>query len=59
MIALRSNSRISTTGLRWNLSPADAFPIFSSLGLSNEIMDYPTIEVDHGVFLLIVTSRDL
>ena len=35
MIALRSNSRISTTGLRWNLSPADAFPIFSSLGLSN------------------------
>ena len=59
MIALRSNSRISTTGLRWNLSLADAFPIFSSLGLSNEITDYPTIEVDHGVFLLIVTSRDL
>ena len=59
MIALRSNSRISTTGLRWNLSRDDAFPIFSSLGLSNEITDYPTIEVGHGVFLLIVTSRDL
>ncbi len=59
IIALRSDSRISTTGLRWNSSLADTFPVFSSLGLSNEVTDDPTIEVDHGVFLLIVTSRDL
>lgn len=59
IIALESDSQISTTGLRWNLSLADAMPIFSSLGLSNEIVDRPTIEVVQGVFLVIVTSRDL
>ncbi|GEM_PF-227335 len=59
LIALTSDSRITTLGLRWNLSPSDPFPIFSTLGLSNEIVDPPTIKVDEGVFLVIVTSRDL
>ncbi|HJL98749.1 MAG: thiamine diphosphokinase [Acidimicrobiales bacterium] len=59
IIALKSDSRISTTGLRWNLSLANAVPTFSSLGLSNEIIDHPTIDVVEGVFLVIVTSRDL
>jgi len=59
LIALSSGSRISTKGLRWNLSSSDIFPNFSSLGLSNEILSQPIIEVQQGIFLVIVTSRDL
>ncbi len=59
LVALSSDSRISTEGLRWNLSSDDNFPKFSSLGLSNEILSQPRIEVHQGVFLVIVTSCDL
>lgn len=59
LIALSPDSRISTDGLRWNLSSDDTFPHFSTLGLSNEILSQPKIEVSQGVFLVIVTSCDL
>jgi len=59
LVALSSDSRISTEGLRWDLSSDDDFPKFSSLGLSNEILTQPRIEVHQGVFLVIVTSCDL
>ena len=59
LVALSSDARISTEGLRWNLSSGDSFSKFSSLGLSNEILSRPRIDVHRGVFLVIVTSRDL
>ena len=58
LIALDVGARVSTTGLRWNLAPTDVFPPFSSLGLSNQILDKPTVNVTQGIFLAIVSSPD-
>ncbi|MDP7066835.1 MAG: thiamine diphosphokinase [Acidimicrobiales bacterium] len=58
LIALEAEAKLSTTGLRWNLTPSAVFPPFSSLGLSNQILEKPTIDVQQGIFLAIVSCSD-
>ena len=58
LIALEAETLVRTEGLRWNLAPNDPFAPFSSLGLSNQILDSPVIEVRQGTLLVVVTSPD-
>jgi thiamine pyrophosphokinase len=58
LLALASDSSASTKGLRWNLAATDKISPFSSLGLSNEVVQSPEITVHRGVLLVVVTSRD-
>lgn len=58
LLALDSDSRVSTSGLRWDLAATDEISPFSSLGLSNEALKGPEIKVQRGVLLVVVTSRD-
>jgi len=58
LLALDSDSRASTSGLRWNLAATDKISPFSSLGLSNEVLKSPVITVHQGTLLVVVTSRD-
>jgi len=58
LLALDSDSSASTSGLRWNLAATDKIAPFSSLGLSNEVLQSPEITVHRGVLLVVVTSRD-
>jgi thiamine pyrophosphokinase len=58
LLALDSDSRVSTSGLRWDLATTDEISPFSSLGLSNEALKSPEIKVQRGVLLVVVTSRD-
>jgi len=57
LLALGSDTRVSTEGLRWDLGPADEIPPFTSLGLSNEVIQRPAISVQSGIVLVVVTSR--
>jgi thiamine pyrophosphokinase len=58
LLALDSDSSASTKGLRWNLAATDKVSPFSSLGLSNEVVQSPEITVHRGVLLVVVTSRN-
>jgi len=58
LISLEANTRVRTQGLKWNLDLTDSFPPFSSLGLSNQILDLPTLEVTQGSLLAIISSPD-
>ena len=58
LISLEDDTRVSTQGLKWNLALTDSFPPFSSLGLSNQILDVPTLEISQGSLLAIISSPD-
>jgi len=58
LISLEANTRVRTQGLKWNLDLTDSFPPFSSLGLSNQILDLPTLEITQGSLLAIISSPD-
>lgn len=58
LLALGGDTRVSTSGLRWDLAASDEISSFSSLGLSNEVVGRPVITVQQGILLVVVTSRD-
>ena len=58
LLALGGDTRVSTSGLRWDLVASDEISSFSSLGLSNEVVGRPVITVQQGILLVVVTSRD-
>ena len=58
LLALGDDTRVSTSGLRWDLAASDEISSFSSLGLSNEVVGRPIITVQQGILLVVVTSRD-
>tara|TARA_Y100001970_G_scaffold287746_1_gene413155 strand:- start:17 stop:607 length:591 start_codon:yes stop_codon:yes gene_type:complete len=58
LISLKAETRVRTEGLKWNLALTDSFPPFSSLGLSNQVVDVPSVEVNQGSLLAIISSPD-